>query len=192
MTLEALYRELATVFDDNTEIERHARDAVLSSAASATHTGSSTALQPALLAVLADPAAHPVCRSIAALQLPWAPPQTSSDALYIQHSVAKVHVELVGPNGFARSDSIRVGLYGMLPNAEYGVRTHPAEEIYIMLAGQAYWKRDTAPYTLLSSGDRSYHPSMMEHANRTSDHAFMSIYVWHGDISTSEYIYQGT
>ena len=23
----------------------------------------------------------------------------------------------------------------MLPNSEYGVRTHPAEEIYIMLAG---------------------------------------------------------
>ena len=42
--------------------------------------------------------------------------------------------------------------------AEYGIRTHAAEEIYIMLAGDIDWKRYNAPYALHLPGEQSYHP----------------------------------
>lgn len=79
----------------------------------------------------------------------------------------------------------------MLPKSKYGVRTHPAEEVFIMLAGQAWWKRAEMQYSLHSSGERSYHPSMMEHGTKTGNNAFMSVYVRHGDISTTNYTYSG-
>ncbi len=135
--------------------------------------------------------AHPVCALITHLPFHWAPPQSSTDPLYTAHSVAKVHVELLGPGGLVTSDRVRLGLYGMLPHSEYGIRTHPAEEIYVMLAGEADWKRDAEPYAPHGPGARSYHPSMMPHASRTRDMAFMSVYVWHGDISTENYAYAG-
>ena len=79
----------------------------------------------------------------------------------------------------------------MLPNSEYGVRTHPAEEIYIMLAGECFWKRGDAPYCCERPNGRSYHSSMMPHASKTGNQSFMSVYVWVGDLSTDAYEYSG-
>ena len=98
---------------------------------------------------------------------------------------------MVGPDGLVKSKALRLGLYGMLPNSEYGVRTHPAEEIYIMLAGECFWKRGDAPYSLERPNGRSYHPSLMPHASKTEDQAFMSVYAWVGDLSTVSYEYLG-
>ena len=74
---------------------------------------------------------------------------------------------------------------------EYGLRTHPAEEIYIMLAGSAFWKVTDSPYQQLFPRERSHHQSMVPHSTRTGEDAFMSIYVWDGDIATDEYRYFG-
>jgi len=191
LKLDSLFYSLAEVFDGTRAIEQHARQALESHAKHARVTGEAVALPQVFLDVMSAADAHPVCELVAQIPFHWAPPKTSSDPLYQQHSAPKVHVELIGPQGVAKSDQIRMGLYGMLPNAEYGIRTHPAEEIYIMLAGQALWKRGSDDYVLSGAGDRSYHPSMMEHANRTAETAFMSIYVWHGDISTENYTYSG-
>lgn len=194
--LDQLFKELADVFDGDQEIEKHAREALLASVSLAAKVQSPinnvVSLPEPVKQVMSAADAHPVCRLIAAIPFQWMPPQTSSDPMYIQHSLSKVHVELLGPTGLIPSDTVRLGLYGMLPHAEYGLRTHPAEEIYIMLAGQADWKRGANPYLPHSSGERSYHPSLLEHANRTRGDAFMSVYVWHGDISTEHYHYAGT
>lgn len=194
MSLQQLYTELAAVFDGPDPIEAHAKQALLSADCSdvAKNNGKNTSLlSDPFLNVMAQTDAHPVCATIAQIPFQWAPPQTSKDALYIQHSLAKVHVELLGPGGLVTSEQIRIGLYGMLPDAEYGVRTHPAEELYVMLAGEVLWKRGDDPYKLHMPGERSHHPSMMEHANKTATKAFMSIYVWHGDIATENYRYSG-
>ena len=132
------------------------------------------------------------CRLIGELPIHWAPPETSPDPLYKEHSHCKAHVELLGPTGLVASSKIRLGLYGMLADSEYGIRTHPAEETYIMLAGSAFWKCGDTPYRRLFTGERSHHPSMVPHATRTGDAAFMSIYIWDGDISTENYRYYGT
>ena len=132
--------------------------------------------------------ARPICGDIIEMPFDWRPPETSNSLLYARHSVFKSLVELVGPNGLVKSKALRLGLYGMLPNSEYGVRTYPAEEIYIyiyiMLAGECFWKRGDAPYCCERSNGRSYHPSLMPYASKTEDQAFMSVYAWVGDLST--------
>jgi len=79
----------------------------------------------------------------------------------------------------------------MKPGAEYGIRTHAAEEIYIMLAGDVDWKLYSAPYALHLPGERSYQPSIMPHASRTHEVAFLSVYALHGDLATHSYVYEG-
>jgi hypothetical protein len=189
--METLYREVAESLDGPEPIEVEARAALLAAAPLAVAPKQWHALPEPVLDVLSRGDAHPVCRLIAEARFPWAPPQTSSDPKYIEHSLPKVNVELLGPDGLVKSEQIRMGLYGMLPNFEYGIRTHPAEEVFVMLAGQAYWKRGEADYVLQRPGERSRHPSMLPHANKTGDMSFMSIYVWRGDVSTSRYSYQG-
>ena len=191
MTLRPLFDALAEVFDRPEAIERAARNALLDAADRAGPAQSTVPLARPFLDVMSAADAHPVCATIADTPLPWAPPQTSDDPQYTAHSLPKVHVELLGPDGLVRSDRVRLGLYGILPGAEYGIRTHPAEEVFVMLAGRAFWKRDDAPYEIHGPGERSYHPSMMPHATRTGDVAFLSAYVWIGDISTDQYVYEG-
>ena len=190
MTLQTLFEGLAEALDGPEEIERHGRAALLD-AKPTSLTPESIALPATVLDQIRAPNAHPVCALIAQTPLPWAPPTSSPDAKYIADSLAKVHVELLGPGGLVKSDQVKLGLYGMLPNAEYGIRTHPAEEIYVMLAGRVDWIRGDNPYQTHGPDERSYHPSMLPHATRTGDDAFMSIYIWHGDISTENYEYRG-
>ena len=79
----------------------------------------------------------------------------------------------------------------MISDAAFRIRTHPAEEIYIVFAGSVWWKRGDDDFRQHNPGSRSHHPSMMPHANRTEEWAFMSIYAWQGDISTDGYVYDG-
>lgn len=191
MALADLYTALADALDDSVPIERAAATGLRGGAASARLTDPPAVLPPTVSDALSAPDAHPVCKLILAQPLPWAPPQTSQDPTYAAHSTNKVHVELLGPEGLAPSQTLRVGLYGIEPHAHYGVRTHPAEEIFVMLAGQALWKRGNGGYTPHGPGDRSYHPSMLPHGTKTADQAFLSVYVWRGDISTKDYVYHG-
>jgi hypothetical protein len=191
MILEPLFAKLVNVFSGPQAIETHVRDALCNAQFGANLPTDVAPLPKPFLDAMSQANAHPICKMITQIPFNWAPPQTSNDPLYVEHSTSKVHVELLGPAGLVKSSTVRLGLYGMLPNSEYGLRTHPAEEIYIMLAGQADWKHSDAPYKPHYSGERSYHPSMMPHASRTGDLAFMSVYAWHGNISTENYLYQG-
>ena len=135
--------------------------------------------------------AIPICADILKVPFAWVPPKTSEDPLYTAHSHSKVHIELLGPQGIIKSKFVRLGLYGILPNSEYGIRTHPAEELFIMLAGQDEWLRGAGKYELKRAGEYSYHPSGMRHATKTTHSAFMSVYIWSGDVSTDKYQYFG-
>ena len=73
--------------------------------------------------VMARTDALSVCKLIRKARFEWKPPTTSTDPLYIEHSDFKVHVELIGPTGLFFSNTIMLGLYGMLPNSEYGFKS---------------------------------------------------------------------
>lgn len=192
--LRDLFESLIDVFDGARDIERHSRDALREAAFEAelvTLEWNAEPLRAPFLDAMNSPTAHSICKKIAALPFHWAPPTTSDDPKYVEHSLPKAHVEILGPNGLVKSDQVRLGLYGMMPHSEYGIRTHPAEEIYIMLAGSAFWMVGNAPYVEHSTGARSFHPSMIDHSTKTGAQAFMSVYVWHGDLSTEKYSYEG-
>ena len=190
--LEKLYCSLAEVFNGSNEIDVIAKQTLLhASQQSSPNINTGTPLPQPMLDVMVASDAHKVCALIKKIAFNWAPPETSTDPLYIAHSSKKLHVELIGPNGLTASDKVRIGLYGIMPNAEYGIRTHAAEETFKMLAGEAYWMREDKQYKLSRPGDESYHPSLMPHATKTGAKAFMSAYIWVGDISTDSYQYRG-
>jgi quercetin dioxygenase-like cupin family protein len=192
VTLGILFRELAGVFDSALPIEKQARAALIEAAPAAMSVQvQGSPLPRQIIEVMQAASAHPACEAVLQTPLPWAPPQTSADPKYVAHSAPKSHVELLGPDGLVKSDKVRLGLYGYIPGAEYGIRTHPAEEVFIMMAGQAWWKRGDEPYKLHGPGERAHHPSMLPHATRTTDNSFMSAYVWCGDLSTQNYVYEG-
>ena len=191
MTLAKLFAGLGDLLCEDYPIERHARAELLRAQMEIGSTQEPTFLPAPFLEVMNRDSAHPLCHLISQTPFHWAPPTTSSDPLYKDHSHFKAHVELLGPTGLVTSSRVRIGLYGMLPHCEYGLRTHPAEETYIMLAGSAFWKIADAPYQQLFAGQRSHHPSMVPHATRTGEDAFMSIYIWDGDIATDQYRYFG-
>ena len=191
MTLASLFDGLCELFTGDSQIEKHAKSELERARKNTLPPQEVNKLSAPFLKVMAQQNAHPLCPLISSLPFQWAPPQTSSDKLYREHSHFKAHVELLGPNGLAESSKVRIGLYGMLPNCEYGLRTHPAEEIYFMLAGSAFWKLSDSPYQQLFPGERSHHHSMVPHATRTGEDAFMSVYVWGGDIATDDYKYFG-
>ena len=190
MILKQLFTELEKIFSGPLTIESQVRSALQSSKATFGPQSCRAPLPQAFINVMERADANPICKLITEMQFNWAPPQTSSHPLYIKHSISKVHVELLGPNGLIKSDEVRLGLYDMKPGAEYGIRTHAAEEIYIMLAGDVDWKCCDATYAPHLPGERSHHPSMMPHASRTHG-AFLSVYAWHGDLSTDSYVYEG-
>ena len=128
--------------------------------------GSSSPLSKPFVDVMTSHNAHNICQDILQIPFSWAPltPQTTRCMSRMAHT--KAHVELLGPQGIIASQKIRLGLYGILPDSEYGIRTHPAEEIFIMLAGEAEWLRGDDDYQLKKAGGYAYHPSMI-HATRT-------------------------
>ena len=191
MSLEAIIIELQSVFSGTTDIERRALEALQKASFEKFKSAKSTPLPAEIVNVMEEEQVSSNLQKHSEAELDWCPPTTSNDKLYIEHSKRKAHVEILGPNGLISSNSVRIGLYGMLSQSEYGIRTHPAEEIYIALAGVSYWKRGSDKYQELLPGESSYHPSLMPHASKTEKKAFMSVYVWNGDISMDNYRYKG-
>ena len=189
--LEQLFLDLAEVFNGDLEIERVAAVELRKKAKTAQVRCEARPLPGDIAAAMREDDAHALCADVLTMPFNWAPPETSSGELYKKHSHFKAHVELLGPDGLVASDTVRLGLYGMRRNSEYGIRTHPAEEIYIMLAGSCFWMRGDEPYQNSGIGDRSFHPSYLPHATLTTDHAFMSVYAWVCDLSKESYKYEG-
>ena len=191
MSLKDFFEKLAEIFDGKREIEKVAQRQLKCQHFQHRTPTSHVNLPQPIIEVMRRKSAHPICKAILEFPFDWRPPQTSNDLVYKEHSTFKSHVELLGPNGLVKSSIVRLGLYGMLPHSEYGIRTHPAEEIYIMLAGDCLWKKAESDYTSLSVYERAYHPSNIPHASKTEENAFMAAYVWNGDLSKDRYIYKG-
>ena len=189
--LEMFFRNLADVFTGTADIEKNARSTLLAATCAKASADNKTTLKAPFSDIMLQNDAHPICDSILRMNFNWSPPTTIDEESYIRDSINKLHVELIGPSGIVNSNSIQIGLYGMLAHNKYGIRTHPAEEVYIMLAGEVFWKVGNTEYLRHTAGQRSYHPSMVPHANKTENKAFMSVYVWQGDISTENYVYNG-
>ncbi len=92
--------------------------------------------------------------------------------------------EWVGRRGAFMSDRVACGVLLLGPDTEYPAHSHEAEELYLPLAGRAFWRSDEADWRLRPPGTWIHHPSWTAHAMRTSQEPLLAAYVWRaGDLT---------
>ncbi len=89
-----------------------------------------------------------------------------------------------GPAGLAPCGEAVVGFWMMGPNIDYPAHTHPAEELYVILSGEADWYRESDGWTRRRPGDHVLNTSMIRHGMRTGGEPLIALYCWRGDLAT--------
>ena len=89
--------------------------------------------------------------------------------------------ELVGPAAPIHSDLVGFGLTLISRGTYYPPHSHPAVELYRVLAGTSEWTLGGETH-LRQAGDFILHPADAIHAMRALDAPLLAIYSWSGDI----------
>ena len=95
------------------------------------------------------------------------------------------YVELVGSGGIAREQSAALGLLLIGPQSKYPPHRHPAQEVYLVVAGEANWWREGEPWRKLPAAALVHHAPNKVHAMRTLDQPLLALYAWSGEIGTA-------
>jgi quercetin dioxygenase-like cupin family protein len=82
------------------------------------------------------------------------------------------------------SPDVAIGLLMLGPDTRYASHRHPAEEIYVPLAGTAWWQRGDEPWRPVAPGCPIHHPPAVPHATRTGGSPLIALYLWRGEIAT--------
>ncbi|MEW9918296.1 dimethylsulfonioproprionate lyase family protein [Marimonas sp. MJW-29] len=85
---------------------------------------------------------------------------------------------LIGEGGAFASDTMAAWLVYMPPHLYYPWHQHPAEEMYLVVAGEALFLRHGEAPEVLRPGQTSAHASNQPHAMQTFDHPVMALVVW--------------
>jgi hypothetical protein len=97
--------------------------------------------------------------------------------------------EWIGQRGALMSDKIACGVLLLGPDTEYPDHSHEAEELYLPLAGRAFWRSDGSDWRLRPPGEWIHHPSWTPHAMRTAREPLLAAYVWRaGDLTAKSRI----
>jgi hypothetical protein len=82
------------------------------------------------------------------------------------------------------SDVIACGILLLGRETEYPAHSHEAEELYLPLAGHAWWRSAQSDWRLRAPGTWIHHPSWTTHAMRTRAEPLLAAYVWRaGDLT---------
>jgi hypothetical protein len=133
----------------------------------------------------AAPETRPLVESIAALahDLDWRQTYTGADfgERFLQNYGWS---EWIGQRGAFQSDAIACGVLLLGPDTEYPAHSHEAEELYLPLAGHAWWRAVHSEWRLRPRGQWIHHPSWTIHAMRTEGEPLLAAYVWRaGDLT---------
>ena len=85
---------------------------------------------------------------------------------------------LIGEGGAYHSAQMLGFVVYMPPGLYYPWHHHPAEEMYVVLAGEANFHRENAPSEILTRGQTSFHASNQPHAMETREHSVLAYVVW--------------
>jgi Dimethlysulfonioproprionate lyase len=97
--------------------------------------------------------------------------------------------EWIGERGAFASDAIACGVLILGPETEYPAHSHEAEELYLLLAGHAWWRAAKSDWGLRPPGTWIHHPSWTTHAMRTEAKPLLAAYVWRaGDLTAKSRI----
>ena len=91
---------------------------------------------------------------------------------------------LIGHNGFFKSDQMNAWMVYMPAGLYYPWHQHPAEEMYLCLAGEAVFKKDGAPDQHMGEEGVTLHASNEPHAMETLDHPVLCYVVWRNEFTT--------
>ncbi|MEM6589232.1 MAG: dimethylsulfonioproprionate lyase family protein [Pseudomonadota bacterium] len=92
--------------------------------------------------------------------------------------------EVLGRDTPLKAHGMRSFLIYQRPDYHYPLHHHPAEEIYLILAGEADFEVDGEQTQHLGPGDTQFHPSNVAHALTTTDRSILAYVLWRGDITT--------
>jgi hypothetical protein len=139
---------------------------------------------------LAAPRTRGLVEAIEALadELDWRQTYTSADfgERFLENYG---YCEWIGQRGAFVSDRVACGVLLLGPNTEYPDHSHEAEELYLPLAGRAFWRSDESDWRLRSPGEWIHHPSWIAHAMRTEQELLLAAYVWRaGDLTAKSRI----
>ena len=97
--------------------------------------------------------------------------------------------EWIGQRGAFLSDAIACGVLLLGPETEYPAHSHEAEELYLPLAGRAWWRSGASDWRLRAPGTWIHHSPWMTHAMRTAREPVLAAYVWRaGDLTAKSRI----
>jgi Dimethlysulfonioproprionate lyase len=121
------------------------------------------------LSHFAAPETRTLVESIAALadDLEWRQTYTSAD--FGERFLANYGwSEWIGQRGAFESDAIACGVLLLGADTEYPAHSHEAEELYLPLAGHAWWRAAQSDWRVRPPGQWIHHPSWTTHAMRTA------------------------
>jgi hypothetical protein len=97
--------------------------------------------------------------------------------------------EWTGKRGAFASDAIACGVLLLGPETEYPAHSHEAEELYLPMAGHAWWQSGKSDWRPRAPGAWIHHPSWTTHAMRTAREPLLAAYVWRaGDLTAKSRI----
>ena len=85
---------------------------------------------------------------------------------------------IIGEGGPFSSDKVWVWMVYMPPDLYYPWHHHPGEEMYMVVSGQAIFKRQGLPDETLSEGASLFHNSNQPHAMQTMADPILCLVVW--------------
>jgi hypothetical protein len=142
------------------------------------------------LSRFAAPQTRALVEAVAALagDLDWRQTYTSADfgERFLQNYGWS---EWIGQRGVFESDAIACGVLLLGAETEYPAHSHEAEELYLPLAGHAWWRTAKSDWRLRPPGQWIHHPSWTTHATRTAAEPLLAAYVWRaGDLTAKSRI----
>ena len=91
---------------------------------------------------------------------------------------------LIGPESPFQSEKIRAWVVYMPKNFYYPWHHHPAEEMYLCLAGEAVFRRENYTDIRLGSGGIIEHSANQSHSMETLEHPIMAYVIWRNEFGT--------
>ena len=95
--------------------------------------------------------------------------------------------EIIGPKGIIDNPSMRVGLLLQLDYVAYPKHWHSAEELYLVLLGEALWSVDDGSPEVRSPESFVHHKSNQPHSMTTIEEPLLAMWGWTGAIDGQSY-----
>ena len=92
--------------------------------------------------------------------------------------------EIIGYDGFMRSNQMRSFMVYMPPGFHYPWHEHPAEQLYLVLSGEATFQQQGQPARRVTPGETVYHASGIPHATTTTDQPVVCYVLWRNHFDT--------